>query len=163
MQQLENQITLVQTPEEFLQDFSIYNYTDPAIIRSLQTLVVQGNAIGAGGRGSIYNLYDAGILLNIVLKVSENCPTWTDQNNVQGNGPRGGAYGQMCRAVNSGDIIFRIPNTKTGKMTILVPNYISEVLCGILLSRLIHFTPSFMQIKGFQYDNVSPTKPMYII
>jgi len=156
LESIEDQMKLlVQTPDEFLQKFSLYNYTNQILIEALKQ--IPRRAIGVPSAvGVIYQLYqnDGVTELDSVLKVSNMCPG--------GRVPLG-MLGQLCNMANNGDLIFRIPNTKTGKMTILGPNYILEALCGILLSRLKPFTPSFMHVKGFQYDNVSANKSIMLI
>ena len=149
---------IVQEPDEFLRNFSIEDFNNPNTIAALRTHEIPNNRIGARSAiGSIYDMFQANGVTSsgYVLKVSNMCPG--------GNLPPGDLAAQLCRMANNGDLVFRIPNTETGKMTILSPNYILEAISGVLLDRLRPFTPSFMKIYGFQYDNTAPEKSVLMV
>lgn len=71
---------------------------------------------------------------------------------------------QMCNTAKKGDTVFRIPYTVNNKTMIIAPNYILEALIGILLYKsCIEYSPAFMYIYGFQYDNTDPQKSLYVL
>lgn len=143
---------IVQTPDEFLKSFSINDFNDENIIKEFEKVTVDGNRIAGGGVGAIYNIPDNE---NLVLKVSNICP--------RGEMPKG-LLGKLCQMALNGDLIFRIPNTETGKDVIYAPNYILEAIIGIIILEHLKFnTPSFTRIYGFQYNINNPKKPVYML
>jgi len=152
----DSQIT-VQETENFLRGFSINDFNNPDTIAVLRAAEIPNNGIGAASAvGRIYDIKkNDGTSSGFVLKVSNMCP--------DGRLPASALLAQLCNMANNGDLVFRIPNTETGKMTILSPNYLLEAISGVLLDRLSPFTPSFMKIHGFQYDNISPEKSVLMV
>lgn len=143
---------IVETPDEFLASFDIQDFNKPQIIQWMKTMEIAANQIGErSASGRLYNVPNK----NYVLKIVNVCP----QPNVNLNI----IQRSMCTFAQNGDIVYRIPNTTTGKMTVLAPDYVIEGVMGILLSRLNKNTPSFCPIYGFQYDPQPPEKPLYIL
>jgi hypothetical protein len=155
---------IVQTTDEFLQSFGINDYYKKEIIDWLKTLKVESNRIGVkSGFGSIYwNPKD-----DYVLKIVNSCPDkmYKDPNDPDrfNATPDTSLIGQTCRMALEGDIVYRIPSTVEKKKIVLAPNYISESVIGILLSKLETYTPGFMRVYGFQYDNTVKNFPSYTI
>ena len=155
---------MVQDVDEFLQDFSLVQFENPDVISIFDILIAPrypplAEVIGeASGVGTVYRLGNgAGVpapLQGKILKKSSMCPG--------GNVPAHPLLAQLCNMARTGDLIFRIPNTETGKMIVLAPNYILEGICGVLLSRQDPYTPAFMQVTSFQYDN-GPSKSVYMV
>lgn len=141
---------IVQTPDEFLKSFSINQFNDQNIINEFKNIIKQNKRIAGGGVGAIYNISNK----DLVLKVSNICP---------GGKMPIGLLGKLCKMAQNGDLIFRIPNTETGKAVIYAPNYILEAIIGIILERLKWNTPSFTRIYGFQYDINDTKKPVYML
>ena len=140
---------IVQTPDEFLKSFSVSNFNVPKILNYMKSLEIKANIIGEPSAfGVIYEIPNK----NQVLKIFNVC-----------NGSYTQMASDMCKMAENGDIIYRFPNTTENKLTVFAPNYISEPIIGILLSRLSNYTPGFMNVSGFQYDSSDAKKPLYII
>jgi hypothetical protein len=105
------------------------------ILPFIKNQIAQVNVKGKGGVGSVYNFG------NYMLKVSNICQP--EQNNI--------LLDQLC-GMTKDNISYIIPNTETGKNTLLCPNYIVEPIIGGLLKRVENSTPSFMKIFGCIYD-----------
>jgi len=155
---------MVQETDQFLRDFSLIQFENQAVINIFRTLLSAGppTAVRIGvpsAVGTVYKLGNgAGVpasLRNKILKESPMCPG--------GNMPKHQTLlAQLCKMARTGDLIFRFPNTETGKMIVLAPNYILEGVCGVLLSRLYPYTSTFMQVDAFQYDN-GPSKSVFTV
>ena len=154
---------MVQDTKEFLQDFSLIQFENPVVINIFRALLAAGppNAVQIGDPSAVGTVYQLGngagvpaSLQGKILKESPMCPG--------GALPASPLLAQLCQMARTGDLIFRFPNTETGKMIVLAPNYILEGLCGVLLSRLDPYTSAFMQVDSFQYDN-GPTKAVFTV
>lgn len=153
---------IAQNTDEFLTDFSLTQFENPEVISIFRSLIRRGppTAQIIGDPSAVGTVYKLGTgpavpepLHDKVLKESPMCP---------GGRMPPGLLGQLCGMAQQGDLIFRFPNTETGKMIVLAPNYILEGLCGVLLSRLKPYTPAFMELYAFQYDN-GPTKSVFTL
>tara|TARA_Y100000389_G_scaffold49463_4_gene45179 strand:+ start:349 stop:2727 length:2379 start_codon:yes stop_codon:yes gene_type:complete len=162
--ELENEsVIIAENTDEFLAKFSLTQFENRDVISIFRSLISRGPPIAErigdpSAVGRVYKLGNGPLvpdpLHDKVLKNSPMCPG--------GNMPPG-LLGQLCDMARQGDLIFRFPNTETGKMIVLAPNYILEGLCGIILSRLQQeYTPAFMRLYAFQYDN-GPTKSVFTL
>tara|TARA_Y100000389_G_scaffold204219_1_gene255651 strand:- start:3791 stop:5851 length:2061 start_codon:yes stop_codon:yes gene_type:complete len=133
---------LLETTEEFLRTFTLSNFSDNTKIAEYKNIMNTAKQIGSHSTfGTIYDMSDGN-----VLKVMKMCPKGTDMT---GEPP---IVQELCVAAREDSIILRIPNTQTGKLTVLLPQYLSEVIAGTLLRKMSVYTPSFMKILDFQYD-----------
>ena len=151
--QVINDNILVETIDEWLSSFTVQNFNIQARINQYNNIAILANRIGTPSAvGAVYR-FPANP--DYVLKVSKICslpvPVYPVNYLVR-----------LCQLAREGDIIFRIPNTFTGKKTILAPDYIVEPLIGLLLRQYIKYTPSFMYVEDFQYDPINVEKPVYI-
>lgn len=150
------QKVLVETPEEFLSTFNVSQLMNNNIIQHINNIIQnnQNNSIGMGCIGKIYSIAGQ----QYVIKVSEICPI-----NVDNNQPFN-LLKDLCDLARGGNLIFRIPDTHQYKEIILGPDHIIELLVGILIKSITKkYTPSFMDIFGFQYDSENPRHPTYIV
>lgn len=142
---------IVETPDEFLASFDIDDFNNPQIIQWMKKREIEANQIGqASAMGRLFSIPEE----KYVLKIVNVCPQNVKHNLV---------VKQLCKAAHKGDIVYRIPNTSTGKMSVFAPDYMLEGVMGILLSRMKKNTPGFVRIYGFQYDPQPPEKPLYIM
>nr|QBK87417.1 MAG: phosphodiester glycosidase [Marseillevirus LCMAC201] len=143
---------LIQTPDEFLQMFPPTYFQNKELIESIDIILNSSIAHRIGTDSAVGNIYSIEGE-NYVIKVAKYCP------NIQSP-----AMQQLCNMALSGDLIFRIPNTETGKTMIFASNYLLEPLIGVLLTNTtISYTPSFMKVAGFQYSPNKHEKPTYTI
>lgn len=150
--QLQNGIDIIAyTPDEFIASFSVgdlYNYN---LIQSLKGLEVPANRIGqASGVGAVYVVPNS----DMVLKISNICPQ---------NQQLSPSLNALCQMAVNGDLMYRVPNTPSGKMSLYAPNYVLEAIIAAILNSYKKYTPCFTKILGIQYDFHSPEKKVYIL
>ena len=135
---------ILETTEEFLRTFTLSDFSNKKMIDDYKNIANSVKPIGSPSTfGTIHDMSDGN-----VLKVMKMCPKGTDMS---GEPP---IVQELCSAAQENSIILRIPNTQTGKLTVLLPQYLSEVIAGTLLRKMSVYTPSFMKILDFQYDPV---------
>ena len=143
---------IVETTEEFLQTFTLSNFSDKTKIVGYKNIANSVEPIGS--RSNFGTIYDMGG--GNVLKVMKMCRAKAD---MAGDPP---IIQELCNTAKENSIILRIPNTQTNKLTVLLPQYLSEAIAGTLLRKMSAYTPSFMKIKDFQYDPIDPYT-MYMV
>lgn len=141
---------ILETTDEFLNKFSVQNLRNEELVKIFNEVLKHSEQIGEeSSLGSVYN-FDT----DKVLKVVFVCPESQFINNL--------AY-QMCFLAQEGDLIFRVPNTQTGKKVVIMPGYISEAIISVLLTKYLKYTPSFTKTLSVQYDPEGYQKPLYIL
>lgn len=140
----------------YLQMFSISDISDTAFINQLKHTLTGLSPMGGSSVGKVYQVG------NLIIKVSEACDPSTGQPHTDASGRPNINTQELCIYAQRGDPIYRIPNTLYNKTNILGSNIILENLVGMLIrSYTQDFTPSFIDIYGFQYDTSSLSKPVY--
>jgi hypothetical protein len=156
-QLVENSVKLyVENPEDFLNKFTPETFNNKITISEIKKILQNSKKIGEkSGFGEIYSFKLPNSDSSLVIKTVKNCPDSQDKNHL---------VKSLCEIAEKGDIVYHIPNTYTGKTLIYAPNYLTENLIGIILSKDTEkYTSSFMKIYGFQYDRSDPAKITYSV
>jgi len=141
---------LIETVDETLQNLSQYrnfyfdkfsNITPQEIQFFLKNKSVF-NRIGANsGSGEIYHQDGS----NFVIKKVSICPDKKQTNPL---------VDKLCNISKTSDFVFYIPNTETNKYTLLIPDYVEELIIEEIITKITPFyTPSFSTIINYFYDN----------
>jgi hypothetical protein len=139
-------ITVVETTDEFLSKFNLFDVSNEALVQSARNIInPQNDPLAIGGVGAIWNVPGNN---DVVLKTFSPCAR---QN-------RRPFFDIECQNITNDSLIFRIPDTRSKKTKILCPNYMSENLIGMLLYNLLSsHTPSVPRIYNFAIDSSQPT------
>lgn len=131
---------IVYTLDEFLQSFNMFEFSNKSLLNKITTLIpIVSTPINSGGVGEVYST----IYPNIIVKNVYICIDQDRRPLIQG----------FCKSLNNGNLIFRTPNTILNKTNLLLPNYLSENLIGLLLYKITNrYTPSFPRILSFAVD-----------
>ena len=139
---------LIETVDETLQNLSQYrnfyfdkfsNITPQEIQFFLKNKSVF-NRIGANsGSGEIYHQDGS----NFVIKKVSICPDKKQTNPL---------VDKLCNISKTSDFVFYIPNTETNKYTLLIPDYVEELIIEEIITKITPFyTPSFSTIINYFY------------
>lgn len=70
----------------------------------------------------------------------------------------------FCEMAMNGDIIYKIPYTISNKYLLIVPNYLTEPIIGIIVQNYTEkYTDGFMKIYAYNYRPENVNKEMYIL
>lgn len=146
---------IVEDIDNFINLFDITNYSSQRDIQLLENeLNTRGILLGAGAMGKTYKLIIDGkdrVVKKMALCVPENVPVPDITR-------------QLCGIAQGGDLVFRVPVTQNNKTLVLAPNYVTENLVGLLITKsLKKYTPSFVKNYAFYFNRQNPEKTVYSI
>lgn len=139
---------IINTFDDFSSKWNEKDFENKEKIKYLKNLIKTGEQIGdASAFGNVFLIPGQsfiikrwGICENVIMSESE------EQN-------RRYPINQLCEMAEHQNLIFRIPDTVTGKQIVLSPNYLLEPFVGLYLAqKMKNYTKSFMNIYDFQYD-----------
>ena len=123
----------IESMDSFIKQFQVSQYDDIAQIDALNRLIeTSANALGKGGMGVVFDIPGT----DYVVKKMAICEGYNT--------------GWMCNMFKTGSIVYKIPFTPTNKTLAMAPNYISEVIIGMILSKK---SPGFVDINRFYFTN----------
>jgi hypothetical protein len=122
---------IVQTIDEYLKSVGIFSHLCKGEnINWFKTFIIGAKSLSSGAIGTTY---ENPTYKNIVVKVQNVCDNSASFK------------GLLCSSAKSGKLIFRIPDSLSGKDTLLCSNYISECLVPVVLNKQVApYTPAFV-------------------
>ena len=122
---------IVQTIDEYLKSVGIFSHLCKGEnINWFKTFIIGAKSLSSGAIGTTY---ENPTYKNIVVKVQNVCDNSASFKS------------RMCESAKSGKLIFRIPDSLSGKDTLLCSNYISECLVPVVLNKQVApYTPAFV-------------------
>lgn len=150
----------LEDPSDFLKTMDIVNYfsVENGINDKIKESITHCSRSGVE---SCFGQVFTSDGVNYVIKKTSLCPEPSKKFNMLND--TNSVFHQICKSSLSGDLIFKTPHYN-GKTMIVMPNYISENIIGMILyNKLKDYTPCFVNIYGFDYDKNSETKDVYTV